>query len=626
VNNGEMDFITLEDGQAIFNRNFTMPKPPPRKPSLIVSAALSCLLAAAPALAQEKSTEYLIYLNPFAVQTFAQKAADEGYVRPTVPEGLTMEEKFRYVQGNMDALSYSPAVAQIKQTLAAELGLKEVGETATLIPAFYAFLTDNEYKRIRASELVAHVNAANREESGLTLSSTSCIYTGTPPCATDLTVGGETIPWGKQVINTDDSYVSPNTFYVVDANYNPGVLDGEINLVYTEKIPAGNTAYFSHPGLIMSLVGGKQNNQKTRGINPNQMLGQIGINLNPEDSINRIANIAENIDDFSVLNVSMNWAPSLKAPIKYPINFFKHNESVGKAIRRASSRLFIAESAGNHAEDACIHSFGYNSTSKINDGIMVVGGIDNGGDRYQATINPPSTIAEPRSNYGACIEAWAPGHLTTATATDGTLKTWTGTSFAAPLVAAVASRYGTSSTRPVERESYIRQNLKTAYPTAKLDVPGGLPIKNVFYGTNPSAIPPRLAPVAVYSKTSTVNLNLLSDQKFYSDFFWSANANWGSVVIDLGAPKNVKGVRIHIRSSAEDGQLDFAVHGGNTINLTGPDTPSIPTNPIAYQTVLDQFDFTSHYIVVNGNYRYLMIEGNNHNSWLAYTEIEVYGN
>ena len=97
------------------------------------------------------------------------------------------------------------------------------------------------------------------------------------------------------------------------------------------------------------------------------------------------------------------------------------------------------------------------------------------------------------------------------------------------------------------------------------------------------------------------------------------------MVIDLGAAKNVKGVRIHIRSSAEDGQLDFAVHGGNTINLTGPDTPSIPTNPIAYQTVFDLADLTAHYIPLNGNYRYLMIEGHNHNSWLAYTEIEVHG-
>lgn len=451
--------------------------PPPRKLSLIVSAALSCLLAAAPAVAQEKSTEYLVYLNPFAVNDLEQKAIDAGYRRPQVPENLTMEEKFRYVKEHMEALSYSPGVAGIKQTLVKELELKEVGETATLIPAFYAFLSDEEYKRIRASELVAHVNPANREEGSLTLSSTSCIYTGAPPCATDITVGGEIIPWGKQVTNTDDSYVSPNTFYIADAAYNHTALSGEINLVYTENKPTSGIPYLQHPGFIMSLVGGNQNNQKTRGINPNQMLGHIGIKVNPENlvyAINKIADIAENIEDFSVMNISMNSGLNTD-------NIFNHNTLIGKAMRRASSRLLIIESAGNHDDDACAHSFNYNSTAKINDGIMVVGGVDNTGNRYPQTSNPPIFSTEPRTNYGSCIEAWAPGHAITSTPSSGVVTTAVGTSFAAPQVAAVASRYGTSSTRPVERESYIRQNLKTAYPTAKLDVPGGLPIKNVHY-------------------------------------------------------------------------------------------------------------------------------------------------
>ncbi len=108
--------------------------------------------------------------------------------------------------------------------------------------------------------------------------------------------------------------------------------------------------------------------------------------------------------------------------------------------------------------------------------------------------------------------------------------------------------------------------------------------------------------------------------------FWNAGAYWGSVVVDLGSVKNITGVRLHMRSSANGGAINFAVHGGNAINLSGPDGPSIPTNPIAYSNVTNQFDMVPYYIYLSGNYRYLMIEGNNFDSWLAYSEIEVYGN
>ena len=80
------------------------------------------------------------------------------------------------------------------------------------------------------------------------------------------------------------------------------------------------------------------------------------------------------------------------------------------------------------------------------------------------------------------------------------------------------------------------------------------------------------------------------------------------------------------QSRANGGAINFAVHGGNAINLSGPDGPSIPTNPIAYSNVTNQFDMVPYYIYLSGNYRYLMIEGNNFDSWLAYSEIEVYGN
>lgn len=81
-----------------------------------------------------------------------------------------------------------------------------------------------------------------------------------------------------------------------------------------------------------------------------------------------------------------------------------------------------------------------------------------------------------------------------------------------------------------------------------------------------------------------------------------------------------------MRSSANGGALNFAVHGGNAINITGPASAVIANNPIAYKNTNDQFDLVPYYIPLNGNYRYLMLEANNTTSWLSYSEIEVYGN
>lgn len=80
-----------------------------------------------------------------------------------------------------------------------------------------------------------------------------------------------------------------------------------------------------------------------------------------------------------------------------------------------------------------------------------------------------------------------------------------------------------------------------------------------------------------------------------------------------------------IRSSANGGNIDFAVHGGNSISITSPGVATMPANPIAYWNVTDQYDLVPYYIPLSGTYRYIMLEGNNYNSALSYSEVEIYG-
>ena len=153
-----------------------------------------------------------------------------------------------------------------------------------------------------------------------------------------------------------------------------------------------------------------------------------------------------------------------------------------------------------------------------------------------------------------------------------------------------------------------------------------MPIYQLRYTTpNYSSIPWKLPVSAVYSQTNTNNIHKIVDEKFYDSIDWNANGQWGSVVIDLGRTRDIRGLRVMIRSSADGGQLNFAVHGGNYINITGPNAATIPTNPIAYKNTTDQFDLVPYYIPLSGNYRYIMLEGNNTASWLSYSEVEIYG-
>lgn len=99
------------------------------------------------------------------------------------------------------------------------------------------------------------------------------------------------------------------------------------------------------------------------------------------------------------------------------------------AVRGAKNAgVFVVVAAGNKNDDAC----GYSPSEVLE--VMVVGATDNNDAR--ALYSDPQ---EPGSNYGSCVDLFAPGKDLNVALANGGYGLASGTSVAAPMVAGVAA-------------------------------------------------------------------------------------------------------------------------------------------------------------------------------------------
>lgn len=151
----------------------------------------------------------------------------------------------------------------------------------------------------------------------------------------------------------------------------------------------------------------------------------------------------------------------------------------------------IVQSAGNDYDDACYYAYAPASmAANPADGVLVVGGVDANGAPVvppylngNAYINTPYSGNAEASNYGACVEIWAPSMniMSSWAGPSGTgfhpdnPATWpqrytvyttyaqlSGTSMAAPHVAGIAAQilYTQPTLNSIQLEAQVRQTAK----------------------------------------------------------------------------------------------------------------------------------------------------------------------
>ena len=238
----------------------------------------------------------------------------------------------------------------------------------------------------------------------------------------------QTLPWGIKKIGANVSStalagngsgaVSGVNAYVIDSGIYKHT---DLNLVRHVNFTGDgrNTDCLDHGTHVAGTVGAKDNTSDVVGVAPGapltgvKVLGCTGSGSNSV-VIKGVDWVTANATKPAVANMSMSGLTS---------------QALDDAVRRsASSGVFYSLAAGNQNADACNYSPA-RAGAGTNNGIMTVAATNSSDGKWS------------QSNYGSCVDLWAPGANILSTKKGGGTIIKNGTSMAAPHVGGGAALY-----------------------------------------------------------------------------------------------------------------------------------------------------------------------------------------
>lgn len=392
--------------------------------------------------------------------------------------------------------------------------------------SFSAHLTEGQVRRLQEDPYVVAISEVETGE-----------FSGPPwydtTISTSVSPYYETHPWGRNAVNGKQS-TNSRRVYVLDAGvgYHADLQNvvsrvnascGTNNMGCDGRSPVGCYPHATH---VAGIIGAAYRNKGVAGVNAGAKILSVSFLTDtaypttcarPQDQYGNkffnSASVATAMDwvkwdiilnsrtAAGIVNLSWNstaFKPGETLQLKMA-SLAKPNYSGGYVYPGA----FITHSAGNQFQSACNVAFGYTGGVPLSsDGIMVVGAIDSSGapvvrpSSGYGFVNMPYAGNEYGSNYGSCVEVWAPGKSLLSTwgpmvgfsSTDS--STWqmqsvtydnyvplSGTSMAAPHIAAVAAYLAETRglVSPGEIETAVRSLF---YQTGRVDS-AGLPVNLV---------------------------------------------------------------------------------------------------------------------------------------------------
>jgi len=282
-----------------------------------------------------------------------------------------------------------------------------------------------------------------------------------------VTTMAQTLPWGVDRINADVSStlagngsgaVGTVTDYLIDSGIDYWHTD--LNVVAHGNFTgdAKNYDCNGHGTHVAGTIGAKDNADYVVGAAPGVAL--VGLKVLDCAGNGSMSNIIAAVDWVTaaakkpaVANLSLGGAGS---------------QALDDAVRRsADSGVLYVLAAGNNGDNACNYSPA-RAGAGTNNGIVTVAATD-------VYNREPSW-----SNYGSCVDIWAPGVNIVSTSYTGGTTTMSGTSMASPHVAGAADLYlSRNATAPAATTEAVLKAYAAAPPTVSRD---GRAIKLVYAG------------------------------------------------------------------------------------------------------------------------------------------------
>jgi aqualysin 1 len=282
----------------------------------------------------------------------------------------------------------------------------------------------------------------------------------------EMGIATQTMPWGINKVDAELSSTVAGNGSGAITNVNAYIIDtgignhSDLNKVNHVNFAGGqNTDCHGHGTHVAGSVAAKDNTSDVVGVAPGAPLTGVkvlGCNGSGSTSgvIKGVDWVTANAKKPAVANMSLGGSTS---------------QALDDAVKRsAASGIFYALAAGNNEADACTKSPA-RAGAGTNNGIMTVAATDSS-DR-EASF----------SNYGRCVDIWAPGVSILSTRKGGGTATWSGTSMASPhaggggalylyklpsasaltVESALKSRATTTSNKSKDGRTITRENVDT---------------------------------------------------------------------------------------------------------------------------------------------------------------------
>ena|SRR5829696_2724000 len=239
----------------------------------------------------------------------------------------------------------------------------------------------------------------------------------------------QVLPWGIDRVQADLSSTRAGNGSGAVSNVHAYVIDSgiyrhaDLNVVKHVNFTGDgkNTDCYGHGTHVAGTVAAKDNSRGVVGVAPGAQL--TGVKVLGCSGTGALSGVIKGVDWVSanakkpaIANMSLGAGP-------HP------SKALDDAVRNsARSGVFYSVVAGNKGEDACLHSPA-RAGAGTNNGIATVAATD--GSNQEASF----------SNYGRCVDIWAPGVRIVSTKLGGGTTTMGGTSMAAPHVGGGGALY-----------------------------------------------------------------------------------------------------------------------------------------------------------------------------------------